>query len=62
MNGIVIKELDRALKRTRERMLSYSDTEIKQIEGLLTAATLATSLEKYSREIEAMKIKQPELV
>lgn len=43
-------------------MLSYSDTEIKEIEGLLTAATLATSLEKYSREIEAMKIKQPELV
>jgi len=62
MNGIVIKELDRALKRTRERMLSYSDIEIKQIEELLTAATLATSLEKYSRDIEAMNIKQPELV
>ena len=61
-NGIIIKELDRALKRTPERMLSYSDDEIKEIESLLTAASLATSLEKYSREVDAIKVKQPELV
>lgn len=62
MSTIIIKELDRALRRTRERMLSYSDDEIKQIESLLTAASLATSLEKYSREVDAIKTKQPELV
>ena len=62
MNRIIIKELDRALKRTRERMLSYSDEEIKQIEDLLNAAILSTTLEKYSREIDTLKAKQPELV
>jgi len=62
MSTIIIKELDRALRRTRERMLSYSDDEIKEIESLLTAASLATSLEKYSREVDAIKVKQPELV
>jgi len=62
MSRIIINELSRTLRRTRENMLAYSDEEIKQIERLLMAATLATSLEKYSRELEATKAKEPELV
>ena len=55
MERVIIKELDRALKRTRERMLCYTDVELKEISGLVAAATLAI-------ELEAMKQKQPELV
>ena len=62
MEQIIIKELDRALKRTREKMLSYSDEELKQISNLVATATLAIALESYSRELEALKNKQPELV
>lgn len=62
MERIIIKELERTLLRTRERMLIYSDEELKQIADLVAAATLAIALESYSRELETMKNKQPELV
>lgn len=62
MERIIIKELERTLLRTRERMLIYSTEELKQISELVASATLAIALESYSRELEAMKTKQPELV
>lgn len=62
MERVIIKELERTLLRTRERMLIYSDAELKQISELVASATLAIALESYSRELEAMKAKQPELV
>jgi hypothetical protein len=62
MERVIIKELERTLLRTRERMLIYSNEELKQITDLIASATLAIALESYSRELEAMKIKQPELV
>ncbi len=43
-------------------MLCYTDVELKEISDLVAAATLAIALESYSRELEAMKQKQPELV
>jgi len=62
MERVIIKELERTLLRTRERMLIYSNEELKQISDLVASATLAIALEFYSRELEAMKTKQPELV
>jgi hypothetical protein len=62
MERVIIKELERTLLRTRERMLIYSKDELKQISDLVASATLAIALESYSRELEAMKTKQPELV
>ena len=62
MERVIIKELERTLLRTRERMLIYSNEELKQISNLVASATLAIALECYSRELEAMKTKQPELV
>lgn len=62
MERVIIKELERTLLRTRERMLIYSDAELKQISELVASATLSIALESYSRELEAMKAKQPELV
>ena len=62
MERVIIKELERTLLRTRERMLIYSNEELMQITDLVASATLAIALESYSRELEAMKTKQPELV
>jgi hypothetical protein len=62
MEKAVIKELERALKQARDKMLSYTDEELTIIQNLIAAATHATSLEVYSRELEAMKVKTPELV
>ena len=62
MEKVIIKELERTLLRTRERMLIYSNEELMQITDLVASATLAIALESYSRELEAMKTKQPELV
>ena len=62
MERVIIKELERTLLRTRERMLVYSNEELMQITDLVASATLAIALESYSRELEAMKTKQPELV
>jgi hypothetical protein len=62
MERVLIKELDRALKLVREKMLSYTDEELIQIRNLITAGTHAVTLEVYSREVEALKIKEPELV
>lgn len=62
MERVLIKELDRALRLVREKMLSYTDEELIQIRNLITAGTHAVTLEVYSREVEALKIKEPELV
>jgi hypothetical protein len=62
MEKAIIKELERALRQARDKMLSYTDEELLQVQKLIAAATHATSLEVYSRELEAMKAKTPELV
>jgi hypothetical protein len=62
MERVIIKELERALRLARDKMLSYTDEELLQVQKLIAAATHATSLEVYSRELEAMKAKTPELV
>lgn len=62
MEKPIIKELERALRQARDKMLSYTDEELSQVQKLIAAATHATSLEVYSRELEAMKAKTPELV
>jgi len=62
MERVLIKELERALRLVREKMLSYTDEELIQIRNLITAGTHAVTLEVYSREVEALKIKEPELV
>ncbi len=62
MERVLIKELDRALRLVREKMLSYTDEELIEIRNLITSASHAVSLEIYSREAEALKTKEPELV
>ena len=62
MERVLIKELDRALRLVRDKMLSYTDEELIQIRNIITAGTHAITLEIYSREVEALKIKEPELV
>ena len=62
MERVLIKELERALRLVREKMLSYTDEELIQIRNLITASTHAVTLEVYSREVEALKTKEPELV
>jgi len=62
MERIIIQELDRALRRAREKMLSYTDEELLAVQNLISSASHATSLEVYSRELEASKNKTPELV
>ena len=43
-------------------MLSYTDEELIQIKNLISSGTHAVTLEIYSREVEALKTKEPELV
>lgn len=62
MEKAVIRDLDRALKLMRSKMLSYTDEELVEIQNLLTSANHATSLEIFSRVAEAAKVKEPELV
>jgi hypothetical protein len=62
MERVLIKELDRALRRVRDKMLSYTDEELMLIRNLITAGSHAVDLEVYSREVEALKTKEPELV
>ena len=62
MERVLIKELDRVLRRVRDKMLSYTDEELMLIRNLITASSHAVDLEVYSREVEALKTKEPELV
>lgn len=62
MERIIIKEFERALKLVRDKMLSYTDEELIQIKNLISSGTHAVTLEIYSREVEALKTKEPELV
>lgn len=62
MNQLLIKELERALRRLREKMLDYSDQQLIEIQNMLNSAKYSTSLEIYSREAESLKVDEPELV
>jgi len=62
MERIIIQELDRTLRRTREGILSYSDEGLLQISKLIESASLAVALESYSREVEALRAQQSVLV
>lgn len=56
MERIVIQELERTLKITREGVLSYSDSGLAQMGKLIQSASLSIALETHSRELEAMKM------
>jgi hypothetical protein len=62
MERVIIKEFERALKLVRDKMLSYTDEELIQIRNLISSGNHAVTLEIYSREVEALKTKEPELV
>lgn len=62
MNQLLIKELERALRRLREKMLDYSDQQLIEIQNMLNSAKYSVSLEIYSREAESLKVDEPELV
>jgi len=62
MEKAIIKELERALRLTRDKMIVYTNEELTQVSNLIAAATYSANLEIYARESEALKIKEPELV
>lgn len=59
---IVIQELERTLRLTRADTISYTDVGLLQIAKLLESALLAITLETYSRQSDAAKVIQAELV
>jgi hypothetical protein len=62
MEKAIIKDLERALRLARDKMITYTNEELIQVCNLLAAATHSANLEVYSREVEALKTKEPELV